>query len=97
MLCSPLDVITTLGFLLTRLDIEHDLFHIGRKLPHHFRSERKLVLSLILWCNSLMPFDSSIILLRNDPPCFMMQQACWSWPMIDKSSLFVHHFMVWYR
>ncbi len=70
-----------------RVVIGHEPFQIGKKQPHHMRSERKPALSRTRWWSSLTHLDSSIIRRKNDLPGLIAQHVCCSWPIMDSSSL----------
>ena len=82
------DVSVMDGSTLITLDIWNVPFQIGRKQPHHLMSDRNTAFSPTLWCSSLTTLDRSIVCLRNDLPCLITQQTCWSWPIINRNSLF---------
>ena len=46
------------------------------------------------WCNSLTNLESSIMCRKNDLPDQITQQACWCWPITDKSSLLKQDFIL---
>ena len=80
-----------------KLDIGHDPFQISRKQPHHLRSERKPELRRTRWCSSCTLFESSIIRRRKDLPGLITEHACWSCPIMDKSSCLVQDFRFSHR
>ncbi len=59
------EVKITCGFLRAAPAIEHAPFQIGRKQPHHLKSERNAAFRRTLWCSSFTLFDRSIMHLSN--------------------------------
>ncbi len=80
-----------------RVAIGHEPFQIGKKQPHHLRSERKPALSRTRWWSSLTHLYSSIIRRKNDLPGLIAQHACCSWPIMDSSALLEQDFMPSHR
>ena len=73
-----------------KLDNMPTPFHLGRKVAHHSRSERKLAFRRMWWKFLFATFDSSIICLTKDRPGFTTLQAWCNTPKRERSSLFVH-------
>ncbi len=91
------DVSTIWGVLRHTLLIGHAPFQMGKKQPHHLRSDRKAAFKRTQWCSSLIHLESSIMRCRKDLPSLTAQHACCNWLIIDSNSLLVHDFLLSHR